>query len=294
MFLGNELDDLCSEHVISALLYLDGKSASQDIRYERFFFSSFSLSFSLSLSFFVVDKMMTMYITPVRNTYDICVYVYVLCTYRLLINSPGGPVNPAMGVLDAITYCRSDVSTVGVGLVASSAVFALAAGTKGKRYAMPNTRIMIHQPLGDAGGLATQFEVCAKEMMFHKEHMAKLFASMVGRDWKDVDMDTDRDKYMSAKAAMDYGREGIIDEIIGGREAVFEMDPEYAEWVKAYDMWTPDREYDDDGLPILPSPGELMKKKLEEEEEEKKKKELEEAEAKKREAENGDESDVET
>lgn len=160
---------------------------------------------------------------------------------RIFINSPGGPVNPAMAVMDAINYCRCDVSTIAVGLVASSASFALAAGTKGKRLSFPNSRIMIHQPLGDSGGFASEYEVSTKEMMYHKTHMAKLLGEMCGKPWEQVDKDTDRDRYMSAIEAKDYG---LIDEIIGGAEAVYEMPADKAEWVLDQDLWTPDRQYD--------------------------------------------------
>lgn len=100
---------------------------------------------------------------------------------------------------------------------------------------------MIHQPLGDAGGFASEYEVSKKEMMYHKENMAKLLADMVGKPWEEVDKDTDRDRYMSAIEAMEYG---IIDSIIGGREAVYEMPAEKADWIIQQDLWTPDRQYD--------------------------------------------------
>lgn len=113
--------------------------------------------------------------------------------------------------------------------------------TTHRRLSFPNTRIMIHQPLGDAGGLASEYEVYTNEMMYHKRHMAELFAEMVGKTMEEVDADTDRDKYMSAIDAMEYG---IVDEIIGGKEAVHVMPADKAEWVLDYDRWTPDRQYD--------------------------------------------------
>ncbi|WZN59661.1 proteolytic subunit of ATP-dependent Clp protease [Chloropicon roscoffensis] len=136
---------------------------------------------------------------------------------KLFINSPGGSVTAGLGIYDAMNMCRADVSTVCFGLAASMGAFLLGAGAKGKRMSMPNARIMIHQPLGGAQGAAVDLEIQAKEIMYHKVNLNRIMAECTGKDVRQIDMDTDRDRYMSPLEAMEYG---IIDEIIGGEEAV--------------------------------------------------------------------------
>jgi len=136
---------------------------------------------------------------------------------KLFINSPGGSVTAGLGIYDAMNMARADVSTVCFGLAASMGAFLLGAGAKGKRMSMPNARIMIHQPLGGAQGAAVDLEIQAKEIMYHKVNLNRIMAECTGKDVRQIDMDTDRDRYMSPLEAMEYG---IIDEIIGGEEAV--------------------------------------------------------------------------
>ncbi|KAG1658426.1 hypothetical protein FOA52_009608 [Chlamydomonas sp. UWO 241] len=137
---------------------------------------------------------------------------------RLFINSPGGSVSAGMGIYDAMMLCRSDVSTYCFGLAASMGAFLLGAGTRGKRYSMPNSRIMIHQPLGGASGQAVDIEIQAKEIMYHKANLNRIIADYTSQPLAKVEEDTDRDRYMSPIEAREYG---LIDHVVGGEEATF-------------------------------------------------------------------------
>lgn len=139
---------------------------------------------------------------------------------KLFINSPGGSVTAGMGIYDAMMLCRSDVSTYCFGLAASMGAFLLGAGKKGKRYSMPNSRIMIHQPLGGASGQAVDIEIQAKEIMYHKANLNRIIADYTNQPLSKIEEDTDRDRYMSPLEAKEYG---IIDHVIGGEEAVFNI-----------------------------------------------------------------------
>ncbi|KAK1321347.1 hypothetical protein QJS10_CPA03g00489 [Acorus calamus] len=130
---------------------------------------------------------------------------------KLFINSPGGSVTDGMGIYDAMKLCKADVSTVCLGLAASMGAFLLAAGTKGKRYCMPNARVMIHQPLGTAGGKTTDMQLRIREMMYHKVKMNKIFSRITGKPEKQIEMDTDRDNFMNPWEAMEYG---LVDAVI--------------------------------------------------------------------------------
>eukprot|EP00227_Mantoniella_beaufortii_P021527 CAMPEP_0197592120 /NCGR_PEP_ID=MMETSP1326-20131121/14704_1 /TAXON_ID=1155430 /ORGANISM="Genus nov. species nov., Strain RCC2288" /LENGTH=362 /DNA_ID=CAMNT_0043157771 /DNA_START=95 /DNA_END=1184 /DNA_ORIENTATION=+ len=156
---------------------------------------------------------------------------------KLFINSPGGSVTAGMGIYDAMQMCRADVSTVCMGLAASMGAFLLTSGARGKRLSMPNARIMIHQPLGGASGQAVDIEIQAKEIMFHKANLNRLMAFHTGQGVKQIDEDTDRDRYMSPLEAKNYG---IIDEIIGGDDAGLKIEGEPKEYLKtkaAYISW---------------------------------------------------------
>jgi ATP-dependent Clp protease protease subunit len=139
---------------------------------------------------------------------------------KMFINSPGGSVTAGMGIYDAMQLCRAPVQTYCFGLAASMGAFLLGAGFKGKRYSMPNSRIMIHQPLGGASGQAVDIEIQAKEIMYHKATLNRIMAGYCGQPLSKIEEDTDRDRYMSPLEAKDYG---IIDHIIGGEEAVFRV-----------------------------------------------------------------------
>lgn len=156
---------------------------------------------------------------------------------KLFINSPGGSVTAGMGIYDAMQMCRADVSTVCMGLAASMGAFLLTAGSRGKRLSMPNARIMIHQPLGGASGQAVDIEIQAQEIMFHKANLNRLMAFHTDQDVKQIDEDTDRDRYMSPLEAKNYG---IIDEIIGGDDAGLKIEGEPKEYLKtkaSYISW---------------------------------------------------------
>jgi len=135
----------------------------------------------------------------------------------LYINSPGGSVTAGMAIYDTMQHIRPDVSTICVGLAASMGAFLLTGGTKGKRMSLPHTRIMIHQPLGGAQGQATDIEIQAKEILYHKSRLNELMAYHTGRPIEQLAEDTDRDFFMSAKEAQAYG---LIDEVVVQRPSI--------------------------------------------------------------------------
>ncbi|XP_077243957.1 ATP-dependent Clp protease proteolytic subunit 3, chloroplastic-like [Tasmannia lanceolata] len=130
---------------------------------------------------------------------------------KLFINSPGGSVTAGMGIYDAMKLCKADVSTVCLGLAASMGAFLLASGTKGKRFCMPNGRVMIHQPLGTAGGKTTDMGLQIREMAYHRVKMNKIFSRITGKPELQIEGDTDRDYFMNPWEAMEYG---LIDAVI--------------------------------------------------------------------------------
>jgi ATP-dependent Clp protease, protease subunit len=132
----------------------------------------------------------------------------------LYINSPGGSVYAGMGIYDTIKQIRPDVSTICVGFAASMGAFLLSAGTKGKRMSLPHSRIMIHQPSGGAQGQAVDIEIQAKEILYIKSHLNDLLADHTGQPLSRIQEDTDRDFYMSATEATEYG---LIDQVITRR-----------------------------------------------------------------------------
>merc|ERR1711937_1086509 len=140
---------------------------------------------------------------------------------KLFINSPGGSVTAGMAIYDAISICHAKVQTLCFGLAASMGAFLLGAGIKGKRYSMPNSRIMIHQPLGGSSGAAVDIEIQAREIMYHKANLNRIMAEYTGQSIEKIEEDTDRDRYMSPLEAKAYG---IIDNIIGGDEATFRVE----------------------------------------------------------------------
>lgn len=127
------------------------------------------------------------------------------------INSPGGVVTAGMAIFDTMNYIRPDVATICIGQAASMGAFLLSSGTKGKRYALPHARIMIHQPLGGAQGQATDIAIQAKEILRMKEELNAILAKNTGQSIKKVEKDTDRDNFMSAKESKEYG---MIDEVL--------------------------------------------------------------------------------
>eukprot|EP00244_Chara_vulgaris_P002148 TRINITY_DN13640_c1_g1_i2.p1 TRINITY_DN13640_c1_g1~~TRINITY_DN13640_c1_g1_i2.p1 ORF type:complete len:277 (+),score=47.15 TRINITY_DN13640_c1_g1_i2:156-986(+) len=130
---------------------------------------------------------------------------------KLFINSPGGSITAGMAIYDAMRLCRADVSTVCFGLAASMGAFLLCAGTKGKRYAMPNARIMIHQPLGGAQGAAIDVALQVREMIYHKLKLNRIMAYLTGKTEEQIEKDTDRDYFMTSWEAKEYG---LIDHVV--------------------------------------------------------------------------------
>lgn len=128
----------------------------------------------------------------------------------LYINSPGGSVSAGMAIYDTMNYIKSDVSTICIGLAASMGAFLLAAGTKGKRYALKNSEIMIHQPLGGAQGQASDIKIQAEHILRIKAKMTAILAANTGKSVEEIARDTDRDNYLSADEACEYG---LIDKV---------------------------------------------------------------------------------
>ena len=132
----------------------------------------------------------------------------------LYINSPGGSVTAGMAIYDTMQYTKCDVSTICIGMAASMGAFLLAGGTKGKRMALPNAEIMIHQPSGGAKGQATEIKIVAENILKIKAKLNKMLSENTGKPIEQVEIDTERDNYMSAEEALDYG---IVDKIITNR-----------------------------------------------------------------------------
>ena len=133
---------------------------------------------------------------------------------HLYINSPGGSVTAGMAIYDTMQYVKPDVSTICIGMAASMGAFLLNAGAKGKRYALPNSTVMIHQPLGGAKGQATDIEIHAKWILQIKERLNTILSERTGQPLEKVKADTERDNFMSAMEAKEYG---IVDEVIDQR-----------------------------------------------------------------------------
>ena len=130
------------------------------------------------------------------------------------INSPGGSVSAGMAIYDTMNFIKCDVSTICIGMAASMGAFLLSAGTKGKRFALPHSEIMIHQPLGGAKGQATDIEIQAKQILRIKATLNEILAANTGKPLEMIEKDTDRDNYMTAEEALDYG---LIDKILTHR-----------------------------------------------------------------------------
>lgn len=129
----------------------------------------------------------------------------------MYINSPGGSITAGMGIYDAMHLVKADITTLCVGMAASMGAFLLANGTKGKRLALPNSEIMIHQPLGGAQGQATDIEISAKRIIRLRDKINKILSHQTGKKLEKIESDTDRDKFMDAYEAMTYG---LIDKVI--------------------------------------------------------------------------------
>ncbi len=138
---------------------------------------------------------------------DICLY----------INSPGGSVTAGMAIYDTMQYIKCDVSTICIGMAASMGAFLLAGGAKGKRYALPNAEVMIHQPSGGAQGQATEIQITAEHILKTKEKLNRILAENTGQDYERVAADTERDNWKNANEACEYG---LIDAVISSRTEV--------------------------------------------------------------------------
>ncbi len=133
---------------------------------------------------------------------------------ELYINSPGGSITSGMAIYDTMQFIKCDVSTICIGMAASMASFLLAAGAKGKRMSLPNSEVMIHQPLGGAQGQASDIKIHADHILFIRDRMNRLYSEMTGQPLETIQRDTERDNFMTAEAALKYG---LIDKIITKR-----------------------------------------------------------------------------
>ena len=130
---------------------------------------------------------------------------------HLYINSPGGSVSAGLAIYDTMNYIKCDVSTICFGMAASMGAFLLAGGAKGKRFALPNAEVMIHQPSGGAQGQATEIQIVAEKILQTKKKLNEILAANTGQPYEVIERDTDRDNYMTAQEAMEYG---LIDRVI--------------------------------------------------------------------------------
>lgn len=144
----------------------------------------------------------------------------------LYINSPGGSVYAGLAIYDTMTFLRSPVNTYCMGIAASMGSFLLAAGTKGKRYALPNSRIMLHQPSGGTKGTAADIEIQAQEILYLRERLNRIYAERTGQPVERINEDLDRDRFMSPEEAREYG---LIDHVIAERGQVVEVRHEESE-----------------------------------------------------------------
>ena len=163
---------------------------------ERIIFISGEINDSLANS--VVAQIL--YLDSLGND-DISIY----------INSPGGSITAGMAIYDTMNFVRSDVSTICIGMAASMGAFLLSSGTKGKRYALPNSDIMIHQPLGGASGQATDIKIVSDRIISLRKKLNKILSKNTGVNLRKIERDTERDNYMSSKEALEYG---LVDKII--------------------------------------------------------------------------------
>ncbi|MEH7350014.1 MULTISPECIES: ATP-dependent Clp endopeptidase proteolytic subunit ClpP [Gottfriedia] len=135
----------------------------------------------------------------------------------IYINSPGGSITAGMAIYDTMNFIKPQVSTICIGMAASMGAFLLSAGEKGKRYALPNAEVMIHQPLGGAQGQATEIEIAAKRILFLRDKLNKILADRTGQPLDTIERDTERDNFMTADRALEYG---LIDKVISNTAAI--------------------------------------------------------------------------
>ena len=133
------------------------------------------------------------------------------------INSPGGSVSAGLGIFDTMNFIKPDVSTMCIGMAASMGAFLLSSGTKGKRFALPNARVMIHQPSGGAQGMASDIEIRAREILILRAKLNQIMSENTGQPIERIEKDTDRDTFLSAEQALEYG---LVDQVLSSRNAL--------------------------------------------------------------------------
>ena len=184
IFLGEEVNETTASLVVAQLLFLESEDPNKDIH-------------------LYINSPGGM-VTAEDPSKDIHLY----------INSPGGSVSAGFAIYDTMQYIKCDVSTICIGLAASMGAFLLAGGAKGKRYALPNAEIMIHQPSGGAKGQATEIQIAAENILKTKKRLNEILAANTGKSYETIAADTERDNYMSAQEAAEYG---LIDSVITNR-----------------------------------------------------------------------------
>jgi ATP-dependent Clp protease protease subunit len=158
-----------------------------------------------------------------ENANAICAQLLLLAAedpdrdINLYINSPGGSVSAGMAIYDTMQFVKPDIVTVAMGFAASMGQFLLTAGSPGKRYALPHSRILMHQPSGGMGGSASDIRIQAEQMLYVKREMARLIAQHTGRSLEDIERDSDRDRYFTAEEAMEYG---FVDHVVASASQV--------------------------------------------------------------------------
>ncbi|TQD86671.1 hypothetical protein C1H46_027797 [Malus baccata] len=203
VFLGSSIDDFVADTIISQLLLLDAQDSKKDI---KLFINSTGGSLRPKSSIHVSGGH-----NIIRKSAECGAVNSVLTVSHGSVNTCDSIAT--MAIYDVVQLVRADVSTVALGIAASTASIILGGGTKGKRFAMPNTRIMIHQPLGGASGQAIDVEIQAREVMHNKNNVTQILSNSTGRSFEQVQKDIDRDRYMSPIEAVEYG---IIDGVIDG------------------------------------------------------------------------------
>ena len=197
IFLGEEVNETSASIIVAQLLFLEAEDPDKGI---------IMLSDEVNDATASLVAAQLLYLEGQDPDKDIHLY----------INSPGGSVTAGMAIYDTMKYIKCDVSTVCIGMAASMGAFLLAGGAKGKRFALPNAEIMIHQPLGGTQGQATEIEIAAKHILRTKEKLNRMLAENTGKDYETICADTERDNWKSAEEACEYG---LIDKVITFHEA---------------------------------------------------------------------------
>ena len=224
VFLGEEVNATTASLVVAQLLYLEAQDPDKDI---QFYINSPGGSVTDGMAIYdtfsrLLNDRIVMLCEEVNDTSASLVVAQLLYLegqdpdkdISLYINSPGGSVTAGLAIYDTMQYIKCDVSTICIGMAASMGAFLLSSGAKGKRLALPNSEIMIHQPMGGMQGQVTDIKIHAERYLRIKENLNKMLADNTGKPLEIIQRDTERDNFMSAQEAMEYG---LIDKVITNR-----------------------------------------------------------------------------